>query len=325
MSAYLLKNLSKGIASALLIASGSFMSATDAAPRFPYTVTDLGSGIASDINDVGQVVGWSYPTGAWGANGFLWQNGVKTNIASICQPYPSPPRINNAGQIIGNCSGAVLWNNGTTTKLGIDIAYDINDAGKVVGMSKSHSVVWDSGKITDLGTLGILPSNAQGINNRGQIVGVSRMNTDEQHTFLWQNGTMSNLGKLFFISPSAGIRINNKKQIAGTGIGQRGFRALLWQNGSVTDLGTLGGSQSQVYDINWAGTVVGSSYTSSNVSHAFVWYDGRMRDLNSLVPPKSGWQLTQAYGINNKGQIVGYGKHNGQDRAFLLTPRWISQ
>jgi probable HAF family extracellular repeat protein len=50
-----------------------------------------------------------------------------------------------------------------------------------------------------------------------------------------------------------------------------------------------------------------------------------MRDLNNLLPPNSGWELTQALGINDKGQIVGYGTHDGQIRAFLLTPRWLIQ
>jgi len=43
-----------------------------------------------------------------------------------------------------------------------------------------------------------------------------------------------------------------------------------------------------------------------------------MVDLNSLLPANSGWTLTQASAINNEGQIVGYGIHNGATHAFLL-------
>src|SRR6185503_7829555 len=39
-----------------------------------------------------------------------------------------------------------------------------------------------------------------------------------------------------------------------------------------------------------------------------------------LIPQDSGWTLISARGINNQGQIVGFGTHNGQTRAFLLTP-----
>lgn len=45
-----------------------------------------------------------------------------------------------------------------------------------------------------------------------------------------------------------------------------------------------------------------------------------MVDLNDLIPANSGWYLEATTGINNRGQIVGYGLHGGQQRAFLLTP-----
>jgi hypothetical protein len=41
------------------------------------------------------------------------------------------------------------------------------------------------------------------------------------------------------------------------------------------------------------------------------------------LPPPFGtlaWTLLQAGGINNRGQIDGFGVHNGNYRAFLLTP-----
>jgi probable HAF family extracellular repeat protein len=45
-----------------------------------------------------------------------------------------------------------------------------------------------------------------------------------------------------------------------------------------------------------------------------------MKDLNSLIPAHSGWILTQASGINDSGQIVGWGTVNKQTHAFLLSP-----
>jgi hypothetical protein len=43
-------------------------------------------------------------------------------------------------------------------------------------------------------------------------------------------------------------------------------------------------------------------------------------DLNSLIPPNSGWKLRMANAINDRGQIVGRGLLNGQKRGFLLEP-----
>jgi hypothetical protein len=45
-----------------------------------------------------------------------------------------------------------------------------------------------------------------------------------------------------------------------------------------------------------------------------------MQDLNALIPPASGWELVEAFDVNEGGQIVGIGRHTGRTRAFLLSP-----
>lgn len=45
-----------------------------------------------------------------------------------------------------------------------------------------------------------------------------------------------------------------------------------------------------------------------------------MLDLNSLLPPSSGWILNNAYAINDEGDVVGDGRLDGELRGFLLTP-----
>jgi probable HAF family extracellular repeat protein len=69
---------------------------------------------------------------------------------------------------------------------------------------------------------------------------------------------------------------------------------------------------------------VGGAFTRGG-RHAFLWQNGRMIGLNNLIPTNSGWELEDAYNINNKGQIVGQGIHNGKYRSFLLTPTWVIQ
>jgi hypothetical protein len=43
-------------------------------------------------------------------------------------------------------------------------------------------------------------------------------------------------------------------------------------------------------------------------------------DLNDLIDPRFGWELIQAIGINDAGQIVGQGRIGGETHAFLMTP-----
>jgi uncharacterized repeat protein (TIGR01451 family) len=91
--------------------------------------------------------------------------------------------------------------------------------------------------------------------------------------------------------------------------------AYLFSNGTLTDLGTLDGDHSYPYGVNNAGQVVGESG-----GHAFLYSNGMLQDLNSLIPADSGWVLNTASAINDKGQIVGTGTFNGQQtHGFLLT------
>ena len=61
-------------------------------------------------------------------------------------------------------------------------------------------------------------------------------------------------------------------------------------------------------------------YLDRDNAGAFVYSGGKMQDLNRLIPRGSGWTLGDARAINDKGQIVGDGQHDGKQRAFLLTP-----
>lgn len=91
----------------------------------------------------------------------------------------------------------------------------------------------------------------------------------------------------------------------------------------MSDLGTLPGLSSSVgVAINRSGQVAGFANTPGdfNSPRAFVYSDGVMRDLNSLISSDSGWILQIASAINERGQITGFGMHNGKGRAFLLVP-----
>jgi probable HAF family extracellular repeat protein len=73
--------------------------------------------------------------------------------------------------------------------------------------------------------------------------------------------------------------------------------------------------------INDRSEVVGSSFNMEFVFRAFVWRNGVMTDLNTLIPADSPLYLQLAASINANGEIVGFGQTvNGEVHGFLATP-----
>jgi probable HAF family extracellular repeat protein len=105
--------------------------------------------------------------------------------------------------------------------------------------------------------------------------------------------------------------------------------AVLWRHDednkawTIRDLGTLrpnNAGNSDAHAINRTNRIVGWSDVDGGGRHAFL-HDGiAMHDLNALVPAGSGWVLEEARGINERGQIVGFGRKDKAFRAFLLVP-----
>ena len=230
---------------------------------------------------------------------------------------------------------------------GASIAWDINDQVWVSGESwnatgEVHAFVWTSAGMRDIGTLGGNYSTGRSINNRGQVAGESRISVGEAtRAFRFTEGEgMIDLGALPGGANSRAYGINDSGQVVGesdTGpilsLGARlrrfpslfGTRAFLWTEGvGMADLGHLGGGTSGARAMNNNGVVVGSSDLMNGTGHAFYWTKaGGMIDLNTLLPLNSGWVLTEANGVNDRGQITGAGLHNGLSRAFRLGPMQI--
>jgi probable HAF family extracellular repeat protein len=214
---------------------------------------------------------------------------------------------------------------GGTTSFG----FGINSSGNVAGSSTlpgdadPHAFLWNGTLMQDLGTLGGSYSFGYGINSAGNVTGESGLTGNSaSHAFLWNGTSMQDLGTLGG-SYSLGYAINSAGNVTGysTLTGSSDYRAFLWNGTSMQDLGTLGGTDSFGYGINSLGNVVGSSYLTGNfVEHAFLWDGTTILDLNGFVTNIGGWELIEADGINDSGQITGSGSIGGQRHAYLLTP-----
>jgi probable HAF family extracellular repeat protein len=122
---------------------------------------------------------------------------------------------------------------------------------------------------------------------------------------------------------SSGAALNNLGQAAVTFSSTSNpyaSMATLISDGTRVSLGTLGPLDSSTAEaINSFGDVAGYDYLSTreSQSHAFVYSAGKMKDITSGVKFPFG---TTATGINDSGEVVGYGWPNGAvDHAFLYT------
>jgi probable HAF family extracellular repeat protein len=304
-----------------------------------YTVTDLanlggGSAVAYGLDQAGQVVGYSTTPAAHG-DAALWENGTVVDLGVLGRAEGGvATAINDAGQVVGwSGNHAFLWQDGVMIDLGtlpnagefsFTIARSINNAGQIVGTSGADAFLWQAGVMTDLGAIAGSPyTEASHINDAGQVAGLESVNSGQQ-AILWENGGVTELGALPGDPESAAVGLNN----LGHAVGWSGvtgddpmLRAVLFQDGTVTELAPLG---SIALSINDADQVVGAmpAFGGPTRNHAFLYADGVLADLNSLIPADSGIILESAAAINNAGQIVGagYDLEGRTLHAFLLTP-----
>jgi probable HAF family extracellular repeat protein len=263
-------------------------------------------------------------------------NSIQPVIANVNTPNASPTPIQT------NFPGLATIVGTNYTTMGVnDFGQTVGSAGTlppgyVPGVDFSpnyHAFISNGSSITDLGALGQQMSTATAINNAGQVVGYvgsGDLNV-VTHAFIYAAGKMVDIGGLPGYSFSTASAINSSGQVAGYSMNANGSSAaFLYSNGQMINLGTLSGdTSSSAMAINSKGAIVGSSdhlgplTNSSNAlnNNAWLYQNGILTNLNSLISPTLGIHLMDARAINDAGQIVSYGVDSyGDPRVYLLTP-----
>src|SRR5437879_5955882 len=204
----------------------------------------------------------------------------------------------------------------------VGMAMAINNWNVAVGHAtttqfQQHAVRWNaSGQITDLGTLpGGTESIANAINNVGEIVGLGAEANGWGLAVRWSpDGQISAMDSLTTSPETDDVpeAIND----AGTAVGyatdsSQAAHGVRWSpDGSITELGRLSGySQSNAFAINDSGVSVGSSTaeTATAMVVTAVRWDAAGRPSALAKPTADAGYDSWAYGINNLGDIVGFG------------------
>lgn len=313
-----------------------------------YTVTNIGTlggndSVALSINDVGEVVGYS-KTADGEVHAFRYFRDALFDLSTLGGKESYAYVITNSGILLGDSKKSdgmlrpfIGTPNSPLLNLGDDphlfsSARGANNIGHVVGFRvvtdehgqlQKRAYLYTTHRTIDLGTFGGKQSDAIAINDAGEVVGhlYTKYHDGPGRAVLYHGGKVLEIGT-FGGNSSTGVAINTSGQVVGYAELPGGDpRAFLFAHGRLKNLGTLpGGTQSFAYGIDDRGRIVGASDAKNSPLRAFIYIDGVMQDLNKLIPTDSGWLLTEAKGINESGQIVGYGFLDGERRAFLLTP-----
>lgn len=339
-----------------------------------YTVIDLGTlggsfSQAYGMNNSGSVVGFATLPGDTALHAFVWRKGVMTDLGTLGGPLSAAFSVNDAGQIVGYSETStpdpngedfcgfgdhlvclpVLWQSGVITTLPTlggnnGVANNINNRGQVVGATENTErdptapggtpcvdgaevlvvkpTVWKKGRPSALPTAPFPDGgNAPGSSNdKGQAVGnVGNCTFSSSAAFIWERNEGTDMG-LFQGTVLAPVSINNQGQVTGTYTTtiDRGF---LWQDGVTIDLGELPGFPTvHGNSINDKGEIAGQTCSPAACT-TFLWRDGVMTDLNTVVPAGSLYMVDPGV-INSSGEIVGLGIDfaAGQAHAFLAIP-----
>ena len=280
------------------------------------------------VNDASAVAGMTYDHRAG-----LWteKNGLKTIELPAGFHHAEGVDVNERGQLLGTASTAdgarrqsFVWEAGKLTPISgdgakaaaINATGDLAGEAKLAGSAGTEPALWRKNKVVGLGAC--CGGRASALNSRGDVVGEAYDKQGRYQAFMWDE--------------KAGLRLIGLEDTYSTAvaINERGHvlvyafteGSVLYRSGVSTALELSKRWPSQPRAMNGCDVVVGSFGSNSDESEAFLWDEkGGFRNLNDFIPRNSGWKLEVASSINERGEIAGWGDHNGEDDAgFLLIP-----
>jgi uncharacterized membrane protein len=239
--------------------------------------------------------------------------------------------VNNRGQIVGGyddadgvAHGFVRDKRGRFTTYDVPGAYAtiitrINDRGQMVGdyfetsdtyaQGVKRGFLLDDGKLTRIDFPEALSTEAAGIDNFGRVVGEA-FDAQSVWGYVWKGGRFTTLE-----GPGNGTvgaaEINERGQITG-GYSETldaPTRAFLLRGDKYTTFDAFGATFTQAFGIDIRGRVVGYTASGFDLADPIVLLDahgylrdekGRFTRIDFPCAPR-----TLAYGINDRGQIVG--------------------
>jgi probable HAF family extracellular repeat protein len=303
--------------------------------RTQYQVSNLpglgGTNSAGNsINNQTWVAGYSRLTGDETRHAALWRNGVLSNLGTLGGPNSSVTWNvkNTQGLIVGISQTAdpeprgELWSS-------FFFYFGPFGAGYI-----NLGFVWENNQMRGLpnfpgGNMGF----ATGANNLRQAVGwaengvedTERCVSPQVYQFrpaMWTLGPPDQIHELPLItgdSSGSATAINDNGQIVGISgicdqaVGRRTAKhAVLWENGTVTDIYPDAPAPwwNTPTAINQRGDIVGfagdPAFFEGEILHAFKWTrDDGIRHLKPLPNRTPEHVDSEAYGINERGQVVG--------------------
>ncbi len=264
--------------------------------------------VAEGINNVGQVVGWDQSLQGQPRKAFLWSHGTGIRPVTDFGKDAHGNHISSEGngghdlsEVVGRYGHDDTWDSfyfrlgqGWTQLRRLDPAKPtqalfVNDAGQAVGYAGvtggyyAHSVVWEpDGRLLDMGMMGAqTQTDPHGLNELGHVAGLT-FGPQLDVGFLWTESG----GYLPIYNP---------------------FTPRLYLN---------------VFGLNDQDTLVGMMFDLDHQKKGFVWtaLTGVVM-LNDLLDPSvTGWDIACAYDVNDSGQIIGFGYHDGLYSSFVLDP-----